>query len=101
MRIRELGRADVAVFQAFRLHALLECPSAFASSYEEADAVVAERLAGRPDRCILGAFEASRLVGMVGVQQEALRKLAHKAFIWGRLRRSDSATARSRARACC
>ena len=35
MQIRELVPDDAKVFQALRLAALRECPSAFASSYEE------------------------------------------------------------------
>src|SRR2546429_9401473 len=35
MQIRNLGPADAAAFQALRLRGLLECPTSFASSYEE------------------------------------------------------------------
>ncbi|MGH6610400.1 MAG: GNAT family N-acetyltransferase, partial [Burkholderiaceae bacterium] len=87
LQIRELQPADAAQFQALRLQALIECPSAFASSYEEehetAIDVIAERLRSMPDRWILGAFDESRLIGIVGVQREEMLKLAHKAFIWG------------------
>ena len=85
--IRELGPADAPAFQALRLQGLAECPSAFASSREEEEAtpidVVGERLRSRSDRCVIGAFVESRLVGIVGVYQQSPRKLAHKAFIWG------------------
>lgn len=87
MQIRDLVSEDARVFQALRLAALRECPSAFASSYEEEDempmAVVAERLVVKADRCVLGAWLGSDLVGMLGLQREEMRKLAHKAFIWG------------------
>ena len=87
MHIRELGVDDARAFQALRLVALRECPSAFASSYEEERetpiAVVAERLVATPDRCVLGAWVSSELVGLLGLQREEMRKLAHKAFIWG------------------
>jgi ribosomal protein S18 acetylase RimI-like enzyme len=87
MQIRELVPEDAHVFQALRLSALRECPSAFASSFEEEYqtplAVVAERLVANASRCILGSWLASDLVGSVGLQREEMRKLAHKAFIWG------------------
>ena len=87
MQIRELVPEDAHKFQALRLAALRECPSAFASSYEEEHetpiAVVAERLVANADRCVLGAWLESDLVGMLGLQREEMRKLAHKVFIWG------------------
>ena len=87
MRIRELTSSDAAEFQSLRLQGLLECPSAFASSHAEevgfALAAVAERLAANPQRCVVGAFNGERLVGMVGLQREELQKMSHKAFIWG------------------
>ena len=87
IQVRELVANDAGAFQALRLAALRECPSAFASSYEEEHltpiAVVAKSLAANPDRCMLGASLESELVGMLGLQREKMRKLAHKAFIWG------------------
>lgn len=87
MPIRELAPTDAGTFQALRLEGLRECPSAFAGSYEEEVdtpiATLAERLQRRPDRCVLGAFDGAALIGLLGLQREALRKLAHKAFIWG------------------
>jgi ribosomal protein S18 acetylase RimI-like enzyme len=87
MHVRALGPMDAATFQSLRLLGLQECPSAFASSFEEESPtridVVAERLVTRTDRAVLGAFEEQALVGVVAVQREELLKLAHKAFIWG------------------
>ena len=87
MQIRELGADDVRTFQALRLTALRDCPSAFASSYEEEHAtpiaVIAERLVAKADRCVLGAWVGPDLVGMLGLAREETQKLAHKAFLWG------------------
>ena len=87
MQVRVLVPVDAAAFQALRLQGLLECPSAFASSHEEEVAVplatVAERLAEQPDRATFGAFDGPALVGVLGLQREAMRKLAHKALVWG------------------
>ncbi|HVG05319.1 MAG TPA: GNAT family N-acetyltransferase [Burkholderiaceae bacterium] len=87
MQLRELGPDDANVFQALRLAALQECPSALASSYEEECEtpidVVAERLIAKADRCVLGAWIGTEFVGMLGLKRENFRKLAHKAYIWG------------------
>ncbi len=87
MEIRALGPEDATAFQALRLQGLLECPTAFASSHTEevgtALTVVAERLAMQNDRAVFGAFDAGVLVGIVGVRRESMRKLAHKAHVWG------------------
>jgi len=87
VEIRHLNPADAGAFQTLRLSALRECPTTFASSYEEEREIpmltVAERLAVRADRCVIGAFEGADLVGNVGLRREEKLKLAHKAFIWG------------------
>ncbi len=87
MDVRVLGAEDASAFQALRLDALRECPTAFSSSYEEecdlALSRVAERLTPTPERAVFGAFENGALVGTTGLQRECARKLAHKAFVWG------------------
>jgi ribosomal protein S18 acetylase RimI-like enzyme len=87
MTIRQLGSEDAAAFQALRLAALQECPEAFTSSHaEEVDTpqeVVARRLSANPDGAVFGEIANGRLVGIVGIQRETRRKVAHKAFIWG------------------
>ena len=87
VRVRALGADDAAAYQALRLQGLLESPSAFASSHEEERdiplAAVGARLANQQQGCVLGAFDAGRLLGVVGLRRESLKKLAHKAHIWG------------------
>jgi RimJ/RimL family protein N-acetyltransferase len=87
MQIRRLTPADASIFQALRLAALQDMPSAFGSSYEEekdfAASTIEGRLAVKPDRGPFGAFENEELVGLVALGRENMRKLAHKALIWG------------------
>jgi ribosomal protein S18 acetylase RimI-like enzyme len=87
MSIRTLVAADAAAFHALRLRGLLECPQAFASSYEEeagtALVEIERRLQPRPDAALLGAFQEGVLVGMVGLQREGMAKMAHRAHLWG------------------
>jgi len=87
MDVRKLTPADATAFQSLRLLGLRECPTAFASSYEEECNIalpsIADRLGPRHDRAIFGAFEEQELIGLVGVKREDLRKLSHKAYIWG------------------
>ncbi len=85
--IRLLGAEDAAAYRTLRLRALRDCPTAFASSYEEERerplARVAERVAPAPGHAVFGAFGAAGLVGMVGLHREEYLKLRHKAFVWG------------------
>jgi RimJ/RimL family protein N-acetyltransferase len=86
--IRQLSGDDAADFQALRLQGLAECPTAFAASHAEevGDAVeaVAERLRSDGVFGVYGAFDqADRLVGVAGLGRESMRRLAHKAVLWG------------------
>jgi RimJ/RimL family protein N-acetyltransferase len=87
MEIHTLSPQHAVAFRALRLRGLLECPTAFASSYAEEHRdsveVVAQRLSHKSDGSIVGAFREQALVGVVGVQRERMVKLAHKAFVWG------------------
>jgi RimJ/RimL family protein N-acetyltransferase len=87
MHIRRLTPEDAAVFQALRLAALQEAPSAFGSSFEEESqfppSVIEGRLALKPDRGPFGAFEGEELVGLVALGRESPKNLAHKALVWG------------------
>src|SRR5437763_9604279 len=87
VELRRLLPADAAEFQALRLRGLRENPTAFGSSYEEEcetpAADLAERLRRNVNGFVLGAWEDGRLVGVVGMQREAHRKVAHKMILWG------------------
>jgi RimJ/RimL family protein N-acetyltransferase len=87
MEFRALQPSDANEWHALRLRGLLEEPTAFASSHEEevhtSAAEIARRLQPSELSTVFGAFVCGRLVGMVGVQREAMRKLSHKAFVWG------------------
>lgn len=87
MIVRTLVPSDAALFQSLRLLGLRECPTAFASSFDEerdrALAAVAERLAPRDDRAVFGAFEGDELAGVVGIKRQEPVKLSHKAYLWG------------------
>jgi ribosomal protein S18 acetylase RimI-like enzyme len=85
--IRRLAPGDAAAFKALRLSALQESPTAFASSVEEEKDIplstFEERLAFMPDQGRFGAFDGDELVGVVALGREGMKKLAHKAIIWG------------------
>lgn len=87
-RIRPLGAGDVAAFRALRMQGLVECPLAFAASPEdesgEPDDAVVARLADGDAGAVYGGFTSDgRLLGVVGLGRERMRKLAHKAVLWG------------------
>jgi len=85
MLIRRLLPSDAAAYQAMRLAALRDSPSAFASSYEEEcdtpQATIEARLATDSGRCQFGAFDGTELAGIVGVGRDQARKGRHKAYI--------------------
>ncbi|MCA2918585.1 MAG: GNAT family N-acetyltransferase [Microcystis sp. M015S1] len=87
MHIRRLTPDDAGLFQAFRLEALKNAPTAFGSSYEEEvefpASVIEGRLAVKPDRGPFGAFHGDELIGLVALGRENLKKLSHKALVWG------------------
>jgi ribosomal protein S18 acetylase RimI-like enzyme len=84
MHIRQLTDTDVEIYRALRLDSLRESPHAFTNSYEEfsqrtMDAIT-QQFRGH-ESFTLGAFEADRLVGMVGFYRESALKLRHKGYI--------------------
>ena len=87
MDIRILVGADAPAYQRLRLEGLRDCPTAFATHYEEECSKdvqsVAARLEPNAGRVICGAFEAKTLVGILGIQREERKNLRHKGVIWG------------------
>ncbi len=87
--IRQLTPGDAISYQALRLRALRDSPTAFAASYaDEADrssAEVAARLTPAPDgsRCVFGAFAGDRLAGFVAFIRLGRAKLRHRAELAG------------------
>lgn len=88
LHVRRLDAADAVVFRTLRMRGLVECPLAFAASpedeAEEPDAAIGARLDDRAGGEVYGAFTGDgKLVGVVGLGRERMRKLAHKAVLWG------------------
>ena len=82
MLIRRLVASDAAAFQALRLAALRDSPSAFSSSYEqECDTAHATIENNLTQRNLFGAFDGQALAGMVGVGRDTAPKLSHKGYI--------------------
>lgn len=89
VEIRSLEESDALAFRGLWLNALREQPHAFSLTYDEAvdqrlpdfyRRFRSEWIAG--DSVILGAFEAHRLVGAVGLRRWTREKQQHKAYIW-------------------
>jgi ribosomal protein S18 acetylase RimI-like enzyme len=86
--MRILTSTDAEAFRAIRLEGLRNCPTAFASSYEEDVKLPLEEVAVRirptADSWILGAFsEHAGLVGCVGWYRDRGAKIRHKSHVWG------------------
>jgi RimJ/RimL family protein N-acetyltransferase len=88
MEIRRLNQHDAEALYRLRLHALESEPQSFRESHEELRemdvATYAQRLGtGGEDDFVLGAFQGSELIGMVGFYRERPLKCQHKGWIWG------------------
>ncbi|NDJ25538.1 GNAT family N-acetyltransferase [Nostoc sp. B(2019)] len=89
MEIRFLNSQDVVVYRDLRLQALIESPTAFASSYEQESCFsltdFAARLRPHDDSAngIFGAFgDKDRLIGMLGFSRESRLKRTHIGSLW-------------------
>jgi GNAT superfamily N-acetyltransferase len=87
IRIRILTADDAATFQALRLLALEDAPTAFGSSTQEESGLDLEAVAARivpapDDGAMFGAFDGAKLAGMVGLGRQHGVKRRHKALLW-------------------
>ncbi len=87
MLVRRLAPSDASAYQALRLAALRESPSAFSSSYEQESntlpATIEAHMAPGSGRIRIGAFDGAELIGMVGVGRDEAPKVRHKAWVRG------------------
>jgi RimJ/RimL family protein N-acetyltransferase len=86
-QIRPLAAQDAAAFQALRLQAIADSPTAVWPTAGEEGALtieeVAGRIAGTSGVTVFGAFAAGELVAIAGLRRETLAQVAHKALLWG------------------
>jgi ribosomal protein S18 acetylase RimI-like enzyme len=84
MLVRPLTPADATLYRALRLRALREHPDAFTSSWEEDRDQPLEAAAARlAKHAFWGAYQASELYGIVGLERESRAKNRHKATVVG------------------
>jgi ribosomal protein S18 acetylase RimI-like enzyme len=86
-QIRILTPADAAAYQPVRLRSLQEHPEAFGSSYEDEMVrpleIVAGRLQATADGFMLGAWQGTALVGIVGLHRQPGIKIRHRGGVGG------------------
>jgi ribosomal protein S18 acetylase RimI-like enzyme len=83
--IRPLNAGDAAQWRVLRLEALRTCPTAFASSYEEALKQDLSTRIPSPDSpdALFGAFHQGVLCGSAGLHIPQSLKQRHKGQLWG------------------
>ena len=85
--VRRLTAGNAAAFQALRLAALEECPTAFGASLEDEQALdmhaVAQRIAptNQGEAGGVGAFDGPDLVGIACIFRDRGQKGRHKAYL--------------------
>ncbi|MFC5602242.1 GNAT family N-acetyltransferase [Sporosarcina koreensis] len=84
MKIRKLTPQDAEIYFQIRLEALQTNPEAFSSSYEEEKKQSADKYKERfqGDKSFtFGAFDGSKLIGVITLLTEKTTKLRHRATI--------------------
>lgn len=95
IEIRRLTAADVALFREIRLEALRRNPEAFASAFETESVLPIGWFTERLERTtVLGAFDRSELVGIVGLAVDDGPKRRHKGMLVSMYVRSSARGAR-------
>jgi ribosomal protein S18 acetylase RimI-like enzyme len=89
MNVRQLDRADAPAYQALRLEALRESPTAFSASYEDEIGRSLEEVAARITPAadgslrMFGIFEGADLCGFVAIVHPQRAKLRHSVELAG------------------
>jgi ribosomal protein S18 acetylase RimI-like enzyme len=84
--VRKLDADDAPAWRALRWQGLQECPTAFAASFDEEKDRSLEDVATmlrQASGAVFGAWTEGALCSIAHVQREPLRKMAHKAHVWG------------------
>jgi RimJ/RimL family protein N-acetyltransferase len=85
--VKPLTAQDAQAFKALRLNAISDSPAAIWPTYEEeartTPEAIGERIRQSDTQIVFGAFDGSRLIGIVGLRRQPLVQVAHKAVLWG------------------
>lgn len=84
---RKLNSGDAQEFKALRIEAASESPASFHPDPDELRQTSLSDFRaeiGPSDfRAIYGAFDNGELIGTVGLWRDAMRKMGHRANVWG------------------
>jgi ribosomal protein S18 acetylase RimI-like enzyme len=84
MNIRKLNPQDADAYFQIRLEGLYKNPEAFGSSYEEEKKQTSEKYKERfqaSNSFTFGAFDESKLIGVITLLTESIMKMRHRATI--------------------
>ncbi|MEL6674332.1 MAG: GNAT family N-acetyltransferase [Bacteroidota bacterium] len=84
--IRPLNEHDLEEFVRLRMEGLRRYPWAFGASVEDGidrEKTTKDLAAKNAENFILGFFEGSQMLGMIGFIRLKRTKLMHRGFIWG------------------
>lgn len=92
--LRQLDTGDASDYRDIRFEALQLHPKAFASSYDEEKHLSLEHFEGllgaSQNHATLGAFLAGKLIGVVSIKRNTLKKLSHVAMLSGMYVKSEA-----------